>query len=267
MKTLSIVPLRARAQRTTKQTLSILDFIHRFRHVTSRHIQLSLGHNSITTTNNRLTSLCAKGLIARHYDKADRAANRYASYYLTPAGLKLLKERNPELRYRLTRSVKADATMSERTRQRYLVLADVYAYYKRHHNGSFSMATAFDIAIFGGLPAETADGLISFTHENGKTYFYLIEIYGWGRSPYAQKSRIDSYFDYAFNEPWKNIEGVSGMCLMVVAGGRSSLYHLERALRRGLESAYTNEFQVYTTIASRLDSGESGIWRHVEDNK
>ena len=89
--TLSTIATRRQpAQRTTRQTLQTLNFIHRFHHVTAKHIQTSLQHSTLNHTHKSLALLCAKGYLARQYDPQDRSANRAASYYLTHKGLEVL---------------------------------------------------------------------------------------------------------------------------------------------------------------------------------
>jgi len=80
-KTLSSVPTVAVSTiRTTPQMLTTLTFIHRFRHVTAKHVQLCLGHALITPTNKQLSLLRARGYIARLYDADARATNRAAQH-------------------------------------------------------------------------------------------------------------------------------------------------------------------------------------------
>jgi len=95
---LSIVPIRT-TTRVTTQTLHILTFIHRFRHVTAKHLQASLGHTSVTTTHNRLSLLYTKGYLVRQYGPDDIAHNQPMSYCLAPEGLVVLRAYYPSVRY------------------------------------------------------------------------------------------------------------------------------------------------------------------------
>jgi hypothetical protein len=265
--TLSIAISRSRAksERTTKQTLHILDFIHRFRHVTSRHIQLALGHSSITTSNNRLALLCAKGLIARQYDKADRAHNQPASYYLTPEGLKLLKARKPERRYRLVRSVKTDAVIGEKARARFHTLADVYAHFKRHYDGCFRFLGTFDLTHFQGMPDETPDGFIYLKLPGRKAEYYFVEIYGWGRSTQQQQRRINGYFEYADYETWQSYFDDQAPNLLLVVSGVGSKRRASAAIKRGFDASFADRFQVLIAKSYELDGESRRIWLRLRD--
>lgn len=263
MKTLSKVTIRQPVQRTTQQTLQILTFIHRFRHVTTRHLQLNLGHTTLTTTNNRLALLRAKGYVARQYDIADRAHGRPASYYLTPEGLKLLRSRNPHLKYRLMRSVRQDAVLGEKCRMRFHTLADVYCHFKRHYNGCFSMWTAFDLVDIASMPSEIPDGLVRVTLPGADPKYYFVEIYGWGRTNYQQQQRFNSYISEPLPTSWETADDLNIRDLLVVASGAGSRRRAHAQLRRSLEDYISDDLQICTAYSWELDSDKLVIWHKV----
>ena len=79
--TLSTIPtVTVPRRRTTPQLRTTLTFIHRFRHITTKHLQSCLGHASLTQTNLQLSLLRAKGYTARHYDSDARATNHAAQH-------------------------------------------------------------------------------------------------------------------------------------------------------------------------------------------
>lgn len=247
--------------RTTRQTLHILQFIHRFRHVTARHIQLSLQHTTVTATHNILRQLCAKGYIDRRYGPKDRAANQEASYFLTPEGLGLLQERYPEWKFRQLRSVRFDADMSLKYRKRCHTLASVYVHFKRHYDGHFEFWSAFDIAALDHMPDETPDGYVRVTLPRKPMQHYLVEIHGWGRTTQLQRRRLLGYMQYAESERWQQKHGGSAPSLFVVAGSTASQNRLGKELADMLKACMASDFKVFTASAAKLDSEESAIWR------
>lgn len=254
------------SRRMTKPTIRTLQFIHRFRHVTTRHIQLALGHANLTTTNIHLSRLTAQGYISRIYDASDKTAKRPASYYLTPVGLNVLKEKYPERSFRRVRSLQADASMSRRSREHYHVLADVYVHFKRHYDGYFEFFSAFDIAELAYMPDETPDGYVRVNLPGLKTQHYLIEVYGWARSIPLQRRRLYSYLQFAESECWQLAIDSRTPYLFAIAGDRKSRSRLEAELKRGLEECLTDDFKVCTTTAPKLDSEVSAIWREVSSS-
>jgi DNA-binding MarR family transcriptional regulator len=263
--TLSIVaPKRPLAQRTTRQTLHILSFIHRFRHVTVRHIQISLRHSNTRPTNIQLSLLRAKGYIARQYGPQDRSSNRAASYYLTPKGLEVLQQHDPNGKYRQLRSLKADISMRLRQIERYHTLADVYCHFKTHYDGQFEFSSAFDIASLEYMPDEVPDGYVRVMIPGTKTQHYLIEIYGWNRSTQMQRRRLYSYLYFAESERWQTMTNEPGPSLFIVAGSTVSQKRLNAQMANSLKESSAYDFKVYTTAAPKLVSEDSAIWRAVQ---
>lgn len=260
-KTLSTVTTTDTAvtTRTSRQSLLILSFIHRFRHVTSRHIQLLLGHSSISTSFRQLSLLCAKGYIARQYGPRERAA----SYYLTLEGLTLLSKHNMGKKYRHPRSVRIDAAMGIRQRERYHILADVYTHFKRHYDGHFEFFTAFDIAGLDNIPDEIPDGYVRTTLPDTGTQHYFIEIYGWNRSTQIQKRRIFSYLQFTESGHWQTMTNESFPKLFIVAASQVIQRRLTAQMSKSLEECLANNLFIFTTAAAKLDSSESAIWRQV----
>jgi DNA-binding MarR family transcriptional regulator len=247
-------------QRITPQSLHILDFIHRFRHVTSRHVQLSLRHASVRTTLNQLTLLRAKGYIERRYSNADRVAHRQASYFLTPEGLALLKARNPERRFRRKRSIDIDANMGERSIERHHTVADVYAHFKRHYDGHFQFYTAFDLVRLENIPDEVPDGCVKVMLPDRGTQYYFVEAFGWGRSNQLQRRRLASYLHYAESEPLPRKRMPR---LFIVAPGKLIQGRLNVQMGRMLKESFADNLKVHTTTQGLLDCEKLSIWRNL----
>ena len=260
----TIATKRSPAQRTTRQTLQTLNFIHRFRHVTAQHIQTSLQHAFLPTTLKQLAILCAKGYIARQYDPQDRASNRSASYYLTPKGLELLQMHNPKGKYRTSRSLKADTTMRLSQIERYNTLADAYCHFKTHYDGQFEFSSAFDIAGLECMPDEIPDGYVRVTIPGTKTQHYFIEVYGWSRSTQLQRRRIYSYLQFAESERWQSMTNEPSPSLFIIAGSTMSQKRLNAQLANNLKESLAYDFKVYTTSAPKLTSEDSAIWREIQ---
>jgi hypothetical protein len=259
---LSIVPTTESFIHVTEQTLHTLQFIHRFRHVTTHHLQLCLRHASLGPTNKHLTRLRAKGYVARQYSSKDRANNRAASYHLTLDGLDFLKTHSPDVRLRRSRSVLADATMGIGLRSRCHTLADVYAHLKRHHDGHFECFSSFDIARLSYMPTEVPDGYIRMRLEDGSYQHYFIEIYGWNRSTALQARRLVSYQQFADDETWA-VTDQPAPRLLIVAPSASTLKRLRAHLKQTRDASLAPSLSIYTAQSSQLWTAEATIWRQV----
>ncbi len=256
--------LLVKKQRTTKQTIQILSFIHRVRHVTARHVQLNRGNSPTASTHHNLNVRLKKGLIARPYSAKDRAVNRPASYYLTAEGLAVLKVNSSDQRYRNMKSLHSDANASLPHRSRYHALADVYAHFKRHYNNQFEFFSAFDLAGLNYIPNDVPDGYIRLQLPKMDVQHYFVEIHGWNRSSYVQRRRIGGYIEHAENEIWQRYtKDKHSPDLFIVAASSLTQNRLNAQLRSYLSDSLVNNYFIYTTSASLLDNEVANIWQKV----
>jgi hypothetical protein len=77
--------------RITKQQLHILELIYRFRFVSTKHIKFWLDKQYLREAQQLLQTLLSKDYIGRNYTTKAKLHGEYASYYLLPKGLKVLK--------------------------------------------------------------------------------------------------------------------------------------------------------------------------------
>ncbi|MGZ6005523.1 MAG: replication-relaxation family protein, partial [Candidatus Saccharimonadales bacterium] len=112
--------------RLTKQQLRILQFIYRFRHVSTKHITVFLGKAQIQQAQQRLNPLLKKKYIGRSYTNKDIQNNNYATYFLLPNGLRVLKQKDPEIDTDQLHLRRSDKTASDRFTTHNLRIGDVY---------------------------------------------------------------------------------------------------------------------------------------------
>lgn len=256
-----------RSERLTRQTLHSLSFIHRFRHVTSFHLKISLGHINLSSTSHLLARLQAKGYIARTH-LSDNPGNPAMSYYLTPEGLVLLRAHDPELPSRSLRSVRTDATLGNKARMRCLTLADTYVHFKRHYDGHLKFFAARDLKGLEVMPQRLPDGYVRLEVPNAPVLHCFIEIYGWGKSNNEQWQRLLSYVRFIEDVDLGFLEsptGTEALRWYIVAGGYGSQQRLIAQVRYMLRNSLVVEPEIYTTTMSRLMTDKPDIWRKVHE--
>jgi hypothetical protein len=255
---LSTLPSRVPrpVRRPTPQTIQTLEFIHRFRHITTRHLQLALGHASPISSHKLLIRLRTLGYIDRQYSTRSRAQNQFASYFLTPLGLTVLQTQHTAKRYRQLKSITSDASLSQPAIARLHTLADAYAHFKRHHNGQFEFFTSFDLQRLDTRPAEIPDGYVRLRLPDVPAQHYFIEVFGWNRSSYLQKRRLASYL--AFLE---NNDPFTPIGLFVITASSQAEQRVTAVLKSLLSASLVPENAVYVTTATQLDSTVNEIWR------
>jgi len=114
----------SRSTRRSKRQADLLEFIYAYRFVTTKQVQVFLGKKQIQQAQQRLNTLLAKGYIERKFTNEDRLLGRYASYYLSLDGLKLLKRYGSP---RALKNMRKDATVSENFVKHNIAIGDVAA--------------------------------------------------------------------------------------------------------------------------------------------
>ena len=260
--------LKQRPPRISKQHIQTLQFIHRFRHVTTKHVQAMLSHSSLHSSQKQLTLLARKGYLERHYNSADRSSNHYASYYLTPKGLDLLQGYKGGSGVRSRRSVKTDARLSAANKIRCHALADVYCYFKSHYNGRFEFFVAHDLADFDYFPDPSPDAYVRVTQADQTIRHYFVEIYGTGRSTYAQTKRLVSYVAYAESGEWGHSIGTLNPSLLILTASAASQARLRAQLQYLLQDCFADDFCIFTTSKGQLAADNNrDIWHEVHHRK
>jgi hypothetical protein len=199
------------------------------------------------------------GYIDRQYSTRNRAQNQFASYFLTPLGLSVLQAHNPSKRYRPTKSIHADATLSQQGIARLHTLADTYAHFKRHHNGRFEFFTSFDLHQLETRPTEIPDGYVRLKLPDLPVQHYFIEVFGWNRSSYLQKRRLSSYL--AFLE---NNDHATPIGLFVITASTQAQHRLSAVLTSLFSASLVTEQTISVTTAAQLDSATPEIWQAVQ---
>jgi hypothetical protein len=258
---LSTLPSRAPrpVRRPTPQTIQTLEFIHRFRHITTRHLQLALGHASPISSHKLLIRLRTLGYIDRQYSTRNRAQNQFASYFLTPLGLTVLQTQNPAKRYRPLKSITADATLSQPGIARLHTLADAYAHFKRHHHGQFEFFTSFDLRQLDTRPEEIPDGYVCLSLPDLPVQHYFIEVFGWNRSSYLQKRRLSSYIAFLEHNDQSTPIG-----LFVITASAQARHRLTAVLKGLLGASLVTERSVFVTTAAQLETAVQDIWQDIQ---
>src|ERR1035438_8298887 len=100
--------------RVTKQQLDILRHIYFFRFISTKQVQNLLGKKQLQQAQQRLNTLLDKQYIGRNFTNTDRLTGKYATYYLLPKGIKVLRHYQDGLNPRALHNIYKDKTASER---------------------------------------------------------------------------------------------------------------------------------------------------------
>ncbi len=269
--------------RLSKRQFELLDFMYSYRFVTTKQVQQFLGKAQIQQAQQRLNTLLTKDFIGRRYSNEDKLLGRYASYFLLPAGLGLLKGYGDKKALRL---MKKDPTASWRFVEHSIAVGDVAADFRRIYKD-----------LFDGTIYQTKTDMMKSSSEmyDGSDDFEFITDYypnplpdgfvvGWPLNPEQQladffvevwhdnipfwvyRKCIQHLIEYADDGIWKDYFGSDSPPVLLVCDSLTLQRRVQRYLRRMYDD-FTDDHMFLVTNRQLLKEAESdgAIWTRVDD--
>lgn len=261
--------------RITKQQLDILYLIYRYRFVSTKHVKQVLGREQIQQAQQRLNTLLGKGYIGRNFSNLDRLTGTYASYYLLPAGMKVLKQNKDafeEERYlsqQTLHNIYKDKNASPRFIKHQLDMGDIRLELIRlYGTDRLRASTKSQLVIYEGLPESLPDAYIllqdnSETNNTGKSYF--LEYLENSIPFWVYRNRIKAYEEYVYAGTWKETMQEALPKILLVCESPTLQRRMTRFLNRYMENCY-EDMTFYVTNTETLKTCQSPhepIWREI----
>jgi len=154
--------------------------------------------------NTRLRILCEQDYIARRYDESSKRRIQFASYYLLPKGIAVLKERPKDFRYQVLRNIRKDVNASDRFAEHCLNVFTLYAAFKELYGDDFTFYTKSHISNVDYFPKPLPDAYVKFKkRETGeKLRHYMIECFDGTMPEFVMKQRIEALVNHADSGEW-----------------------------------------------------------------
>lgn len=246
----TLVTSTAKSERITTSQLLILNHIYRFRFVSTRQLQVVLGRKQIQQVQQRLNLLVAKGYIGRNFSKLDRLTGKYASYYMLPKGMKLIKQRvdsegkvagKTKLEPRVLHNAYKDREASTRFINHSIGVGDIFCELVCQHGKDLHFVPKSLLVIYDYLPKVKPDAYLSLlgeTKADKRTYLleYCEEIVPF----WVYRKRIKEYIDYTDEETWEDAVETPMPTILLVAETPVLQRRLQRFLKRQLPESYTD---------------------------
>jgi len=260
--------LISRSTVITKQQLRILVRIYDFRFVSTAQLQQLLAKKQIQQVQQRLNLLLDRGYIGRNFSKQDRLTGKYASYYLLPKGMKILKQHKSKLSYELELNPKIihniykDRTASTRFINHCLGVGDINCYLNRLHGKDIEFISKSKLADYDFLPNPLPD---AFLRQNkSREYFleYCEEIVPF----FVYRKRIKQYVEaYMEEDTWKEATSTELPTIRLVAETPVLQRRLKRFLKKYLDDLYmaTSARFLITNLEQLKTSEDQAVWNEV----
>ncbi|MCA9344017.1 replication-relaxation family protein [Candidatus Saccharibacteria bacterium] len=274
---------KSKQTRFSRRQFELLEFIYSYRFVTTKQVQRFLGKPQIQQAQQRLNTLFAKEYIGRRYSSEDKLLGRYASYFLLPAGLELLKGYGDKKALRL---MKKDPTASWRFVEHCIAIGDVAADVTRIYKD-----------LFDRLTFETKTDMLksaSSMYDGSDDFEFVTDYYpkplpdgfldGWPADPKQQiancfvevwhdnvpfwvyRKRIQYFIEYADEDIWKDYFGSDSPPILLVCDSLTLQRRVQRYLRRMYDSL-SDDYPFLVTNRQLLAQADSdgAIWTRVDD--
>ena len=258
----------------TKQQLRILELIYKFRFVSTAQLQFVLGKKQIQQIQQRLNLMLERQWIGRNFSKLDRLTGKYASYFLLPGGMKILKAQaaktGKELDKRLLHNIYKDKTASERHITHCMAVGDIYCDLRRIYGETMQYFTKSLLTSYDYCPVPRADAFLRLaetTLPKSKKHEFFLDYCEEAVPFFAYRNRIKYYEEYDDEDTWSDAAHTKLPTVLLVAESPRLQRRLLRFLKKYLEGVYSDDLKFLVTNKELLTGAkpDSTIWSEVDD--
>ena len=273
----------SKGTRRSKRQEELLEFIYAYRFVTTKQVQTFLGKKQIQQAQQRLNTLLAKGYIDRRFTSEDRLLGRYATYYLSLYGLKLLKRYGSP---QALKNMRKDATASESFVKHNIAVGDVAADLSRiHHNATRLLLFTKNELLredannndgsedyepaSASFPQPLPDMYIDHMYGEDDWAHYLAEVWHSSVPFWVYRKRIKYYIEYVDSDERKEAFSAGMPPLLLVCDTPILQRRVQRYLRRMYDEIDEDDLKIVVTNRELLHkaSEDDAIWTAVGEEE
>lgn len=262
----SLIP---RSTVITKQQIKILIRMYDYRFVTTAQLQQVLSKKQIQQVQQRLNLLLKRGYIGRNFSSSDRLTGKYASYYLLPKGMRVLKQAkgytfNPKVLHNIYK----DRTASTRFINHCIGLGDINCSLKRLHGSNLEYFPKNDLIDHDYFPDPRPDAYLRIgadtkSIEERSEHFleYCEEIVPF----FVYRKRIKQYVEYVYDELWEEATSRKSPTIRLVAETPVLQRRLQRFIKQYLNHYYMTAHARFliTNIELLKTTTDSAVWTQM----
>lgn len=253
----------------TKQQIKILIRMYDYRFVTTAQLQQVLSKKQIQQVQQRLNLLLKRGYIGRNFSSSDRLTGKYASYYLLPKGMRVLKQAkgytfNPKVLHNIYK----DRTASTRFINHCIGLGDINCSLKRLHGSNLEYFPKNDLIDHDYFPDPRPDAYLRIgadtkSIEERSEHFleYCEEIVPF----FVYRKRIKQYVEYVYDELWEEATSRKSPTIRLVAETPVLQRRLQRFIKQYLNHYYMTAHAKFliTNIELLKTTTDSAVWTQM----
>ena len=243
--------------------LTILNELYRFRIGTTELLTSALQASDKNLLNRKLAILHEQGYIGRIYEPSYHLVHRHASFYLSTAGVKVLKA-IPGNKYssKVLANIKRLKHPSDKFIDHALGVFETCNQIKAQIGDSIRVFTRSELAEFDYFPETRPDAFIRLKTTHGEQH-YLLE-YIENSIPFRViLGKLNSYIKYSDEGEWDATNSPLPPVLLVCDSPQ-----LEKRVQKYgqtvLQEADDEVLRFYTTSIQKLQSGVKNSWTRLD---
>jgi len=248
--------------------MQLLELVYKYRFVSRQLVADGLGITYGSSLHEKLEVLVKRELLGKRFDKRLKLLGTPAAYYLTPRGLRALRDLpgHDAITDAVVKSSYRDKTVSQAFITHTL---DVYKHTNllKHHYLASKAFTPRDIAKYSYFPQQLPDAFLSLPTGDPKRpkqlFFDLIAV---TLPRAALERRIASYREFFDEGGWEVTDSPLPTLLLLCEQGTTEK-RAQRSIRAQLGRSDMEELAVYTSTVATLENmtAEAEVWTSVED--
>ena len=247
-------------QKTTTTQPLILQYLLRFRFLTTTQIQQLLKLNSLHSTNYHLTKLSREQTIGSHYSRTKEKAFQPAIYYLKSAGIKQLKLTDKRIIKRIYKEKSKSKTFINHS----ILIADYYIILNDDSIKTEQVLKFFtktDLLPHSYLIHPLPDAYFVRIDKNENIKRYFLEIIDEGAPRFSIRKRIDQYNNYIENKNFETATGYNFPTILFISPNKTINNYLKKYFEKIWDESNFNEVSIYSAT---LEDAFLGVWLNLK---
>ncbi len=247
----------------TPKQLSIINYLLRFRFLTSTQLQHLLTDKTLRLTNYHLKLLIAKNYINKHYSRSLGLGNQPAVYFLASGSIKVLQDSRHVTAQEIKR-IYREKTRSQQFIAHALFIAEYYLFLLRESQKTkhtLHFFTKTDLQAHPYIIHPLPDAYFARVDEKNETKRYFVEVIDEGAPRFTLRKRIEQYTDYVDDGKFEEVTKHPFPTILFICPTVGILIYLKKYLARVYEETSLDQIAVYLTTREGAFAGE---WEKVE---
>lgn len=243
--------------------LAIINYLYRFRFLTSIQLQKLLTYKTLHLTNYHLKILTTQNYINKHYSRRFGLANQPAVYFLAPRSIKVL-ENVEGITARGLKRIYREKIRSQQFIAHASFIADYYLFLRDDSlktKQTLHFFTKSDLEVHPYIIHPLPDVYFARVDSSRNTKRYFVDVIEEGSPRFALRKRVEQYNDYIESGKFEEATNHRFPTILFICSTIGILIYLKKHLGRVYEETSLDQIDIY--LATR-EGAFTGSWEKIE---